>query len=130
MEDSKTDNAFDSITDQENTLVLCDNYGQAGAINYYSKHRDIGAVSMNADYINWFPLNKKEIKNVILVQEASDTDKERQRERKFFKTIAISGKIENIYAREKGTAIYLLKDATTSINKILQEEIKQRKSRQ
>ena len=47
----KTDLAFDRLANKENTLVLCDNYGQAGAINYYSKHKNIGAVSLNADYI-------------------------------------------------------------------------------
>ncbi len=101
----KTDSVFNSITNMENTLVLCDNYGQAGAINYYSTYRQIGAVSMNADYINWFPLNTMKIKNVILVQDTSDTDKERKREREFFTSVALCGKIENIYAREKGTAI-------------------------
>jgi len=126
----KTDSAFDSLADKENTLVLCDNYGQAGAINYYSKHKTIGAVSFNADYINWFPLQKMVIKNVILVQEADDDDKDRNKERLLFKTVTTIGTIENKYAREKGTTIYLLKDATTSINKILQEDIEKEKREQ
>ncbi len=126
----KTDSAFESLADKENTLVLCDNYGQAGAINYYSKHKNIGAVSLSADYINWFPLQKMEIKNVILIQNADDDDKERSKERKLFKTVTTIGTIENNYAREKGTAIYLLKDATTSINKILQGDIKEEKMEQ
>ena len=126
----KTDSAYDSLADKENTLVLCDNYGQAGAINYYSKHKNIGAVSLNADYINWFPLQKMVIKNVILIQEADDDDKERSKERRLFKTVTTIGTIENQYAREKGTTIYLLKDATTSINKILQEDIEEKKREQ
>ncbi|MEO6547058.1 MAG: glycosyltransferase family 39 protein [Ferruginibacter sp.] len=126
----KTDSAFDLIGDAAHTLVLCDNYGQAGSINYYSKHKDIGAVSMNADYINWFPLRVKEIKHVVLVQDADDDDPNREREKQFFKTVTSWGKIENIYAREKGTTIFLLKDATTSINQILQQEIVKRKSKQ
>ncbi|MEP7108095.1 MAG: glycosyltransferase family 39 protein [Ferruginibacter sp.] len=124
----KTDSAFESLPDKANTLVLCDNYGQAGAINYYSKHKDIGAVSMNADYINWIPVNEKEIKNVILVKGVDDSDKDRLREKQFFKTVTKIGEVKNIYAREKGTAIYLLQDATTSINKILREEINERKT--
>ena len=67
------------------------------------------------------------IKNVILVQEADDDDKERSKERKLFKTVTTVGTIENKYAREKGTTIYLLKDATTSINKILQDDIDEKK---
>lgn len=125
----KTDSVYNSIEDKKHTLVLCDNYGQAGAINYYSKHKDINAVSMNADYINWFPpLDKIEIKNVILIQSADDTDKERKKERPLFKTVTTIGEIENVYAREKGTTIYLLKDATADINKILKQDISDAKS--
>ena len=126
---NKTDSIYDILNDAPHTLVLCDNYGQAGAINYYSKHRDLQAVSINADYINWFPLTTKEIKHVILVQDINDDDKNRTRERQFFKTVMLTGTIENIYAREHGTNIYLLKDATTSINTILEQEIRNRKSR-
>ena len=126
----KTDSAFESLADKENTLVLCDNYGQAGAINYYSKHKNIGAVSLSADNINWFPLQKMVIKNVILIQEADDDDKERSKERTLFKTVTTIGTIETKYAREKGTTIYLLKDATTSINKILQGDIEEEKREQ
>lgn len=126
----KTDSIFTTLTNKQNTLILCDNYGQAGAINFYSVYKNIGAVSMNADYINWFPLNKMEIRNVILVKETEDDDKDRTREKQFFKTVVKCAVVQNIYAREKGTAVYLLSDATTPINKILQQEIMKRKSRQ
>lgn len=125
----KTDSAFNTIADKENTLILCDNYGQAGAINVYSAHKNIGAVSMNADYINWFGLDKKEIKNVVLVKDIEDEDKQRIKERPLFKSVVISGKIENTYARERGTTIYILREATTSINKILLLEIARRKNK-
>ena len=52
----KTDSVYALFPKSENTLVLCDNYGQAGAINYYTK-KGIKAVSFNADYVNWFNLN-------------------------------------------------------------------------
>ncbi len=123
----KVDLAMASIPDKEHTLLLCDNYGQAGAINYYSAIKNIGAVSMNADYINWFRLDK-EIRNVILVQEASDNDPERNREKPMFETIERVGEITNPYAREKGTSIYVLKNAKTDINEILRKEIAERKS--
>ncbi len=123
----KTDSAFNSLPDKEHTLVLCDNYGQAGAINYYSTYKNMRAVSMNADYINWFPLEKMEIKNVILIKDATDDDVERTREKKLFRSVYVSGRIEHPLAREIGTTIYILRDATTSINKILKDEIMERK---
>jgi 4-amino-4-deoxy-L-arabinose transferase-like glycosyltransferase len=63
----KTDSVYASLPNSENTLVLCDNYGQAGAINYYSK-KGIKAVSFNADYVNWFNLDVK-YKNLIRIKE-------------------------------------------------------------
>ncbi len=55
---AKVDKVYLELDDPAHTLVLCDNYGQAGAINFYSKY-GIQAVSFNADYINWFDLHKK-----------------------------------------------------------------------
>src|SRR5690606_18751524 len=53
------DNAYATIPRaSENTLVLCDNYGQAGAINFYTRHQNLRAVSFSADYINWIPTGK------------------------------------------------------------------------
>jgi hypothetical protein len=63
------DATFETIDDKEITIIHCDNYGQAGAINFYSKQKYTQAVSMNADYINWYPLDEMEIKNVIMVKE-------------------------------------------------------------
>lgn len=124
----KVDMAMGSIADKEHTLLLCDNYGQAGAINYYSKFKNIGAVSMNADYINWFRLDK-EIRHVILVKEAGDDDPARTKESPLFETIERVGEITNEFAREKGTSIFVLKNAKTDINQIIRKEIEERKSR-
>lgn len=124
----KVDSAYAQIQEPAQTLILCDNYGQAGAINYYSRNKNIGAVSMNADYINWFRLDK-EIKHVILVQEASDDDPDRTKEKPLFETIERTGEITNEFARERGTSIFILKNATTNINQIISEEIAERKNK-
>jgi hypothetical protein len=124
----KVDSAALLVPDREHLLILCDNYGQAGAINFYSANKKTAAVSMNADYINWFRLDK-EIRNVILVQETSDDDPERNKEKPYFESIERTGQINNPYAREKGTSIYVLKNAKVSINEILKKEIAERKSR-
>ncbi|MGQ1785750.1 glycosyltransferase family 39 protein [Saccharicrinis sp. GN24d3] len=120
------DSALMQIPDKENTLIHCDNYGQAGAINYYSKQICTDAVSMNADYIYWYPLEEMVINNVILVKDSRDTDTQREFERPYFKEVTLVGEITNTYAREKGTTVYLLKEATQSINKIMEEIIHSR----
>ncbi len=119
----KVDATYEKLDDKSHTLVLCDNYGQAGAINYYSKN-GIQAVTMNADYINWVPLDE-EITNVILVQNVDDDDKERKKEQPLFENISLTGKVENKYAREYGASIYQLVGAKVSINKIIKSDIEE-----
>jgi hypothetical protein len=120
---SAVDSIYTLISDQEHTLVLCDNYGQAGAINYYSGFKNINAVSLNADYINWVPLNKP-IRHIILVQDAGDDDPVRKREGTLFQKVSLSWVNENVFSREIGTKVYLLENATADINQILRHEIK------
>ncbi|MBD3583943.1 glycosyltransferase family 39 protein [Flavobacterium selenitireducens] len=122
----KVDSAIEKLPASQRTIVLCDNYGQAGAINYYSRHK-LKAVTMNADYLYWFELDKP-VANLILVQEASDDDPERKRERSFFESVEKTGTVINPYAREKGTSIYLLRSAKVDINSILESEIQKEKS--
>ena len=121
------DKAFEEVDEKDKTLIHCDNYGQAGAINFYSMEKHGEALTLNADYINWYPLEQMEISNVVLVQGPVDDDPERTRERPWFQSVELIGAIENPFAREKGTKVYLLKGAKQSISKILEEEIKKRK---
>lgn len=119
------DSSVSAIPNSGYTLVLCDNYGQAGAINYYSRNKAVQAVSMNADYINWIPF-QKDIRNVVLVQESSDDDPQRKREQTLFRKVYYNGEIRNRWARERGTKVYSCVDATTPIAPILLEEARDR----
>jgi len=124
----KVDSVYSQLPQKDNTLVFCDNYGEPGAINYYSKFKNINAVTLDADYINWIPLSRP-IKNVILIQEASDDDPERTKEKPWFDKIALVGMNDNPFSREQGTKIYLLQGARVDINSIFATEIKARRKR-
>ena len=106
---AKVDSASSLINDPYNTIVLCDNYGQAGAVNYYTKYKNVPAFCMEGDYYTWFLQYHKEIKNIVLIKTA-DEEMNTDEEKLFFKTIIPMDKVENIYAREQGTTIYILKD--------------------
>jgi hypothetical protein len=122
---NKTDLAYAAITNPDKTLILCDNYGQAGAINYYTK-KGIKAVSFNADYINWFKLDIQ-YTNLIRVKEYHEKDNELAETSPYFTTSKIAGSITNKNAREYKTTIFVFTDAKTDINKRIIKEIKDSK---
>ncbi|MTK54023.1 hypothetical protein [Paludibacter sp.] len=92
------------VNEQESTLIFCDNYGQAGALNYYNRGKMKEAYSFNTDYIFWLP-KMKNIKNIILIGNLPNKDVLSQ-----FETVQQTGTIENQYAREKGTCVFILRN--------------------
>ncbi|ROI02632.1 glycosyl transferase [Chryseobacterium sp. G0240] len=117
----KVDREYSKLSKSGNTLVLCDNYGQAGAINYYSK-LGIKAVSFNADYINWMDLHKK-YHNLIRIKDYSSSGTELEETGPYFESGIFAGSVKNPFAREYGTAIFSFKGAKININKRIQDEI-------
>jgi hypothetical protein len=122
----KVDSVYLSLPNKENTLVLCDNYGQAGAINYFAKQK-LKAVSFNADYINWFDLSKR-YENLIRVKEAEEVNVELQETSQFFQNSTLAGSITNQYAREYGTAIFAFTGAKIDIRERIKDEIDEKKN--
>lgn len=118
---NKVDNAYASLADHNRTIVLCDNYGQAGAINYYTK-MGIHAVSFNADYVNWFNFDIQ-YTNLIRVKDSSEVESELQKTTPYFKSTKIAGSITNKLAREYGTTIFLFKGAKININERIKKEV-------
>lgn len=121
----KVDQQYAHLSKSGNTLVLCDNYGQAGAINFYSKE-GIKAVSFNADYINWFDLSKK-YKNLIRVKDNQEDELEKTGA--FFKHSVLADSVTTPYARGRGAVIFSFEDADIDIRKRLQDEIDEMKER-
>lgn len=116
-----TDSIFSSLPDSENTLVLCDNYGEAGAVNFYKKNSRLQALSFNADYLYWFRYDRP-YRNVILVKEKEDEDPGRRTERPFFDTVYLAARRVNGFAREDSIHIYVLKGARIDVNGRIKEE--------
>ena len=117
-----TDSVYSLLPTEGQTLILCDNYGQAGAINYYTKNKNITANSFNADYINWFNLDKKYV-NLIRVKELQSKDNELKETGPFFHKSYIAGSVTNKFARESGTVIFVFENTKVDINQRIQEEI-------
>lgn len=122
----KVDSVYLSLPNKNNTLILCDNYGQAGAINFYTRQK-LSAVSFNADYIDWFDLTKQ-YTNIIRVKEYEDSDIELEETSPFFLNSKLVTSITNIYSREFGTAIFAFTGAKIDINKRIKDEIDENKN--
>ena len=114
--------AFALIPDSEKpyTILICANYGQAGALNYYNRGQEgvrlPPAVSFNADYVFWFP-RLEEIRYLILVDDEAPDERAHENASVFIKI----GQVENPLAREYGTSVYLLKGISKALPARLQE---------
>jgi hypothetical protein len=109
--------------EQENTLVICYNYGQAGALNYFNRKKMPEAYAYNTDYIYWLPRLKK-IQNILLVGKNPG-----QRITGQFKDCKLLGVVENPYARESGTEIYLLTGANDFFTLVFYNNVEERKKK-
>lgn len=117
----KVDALYTDLPNANETLVLCDNYGQAGAINYYTK-TDIKATSFSADYVDWFDLDQK-YTNLIRIKDYSEKEEEFKKTSPYFDTAVIADSITNPYAREFNTKIFVFTGAKLDINKRIKNEI-------
>jgi hypothetical protein len=122
----KVDSIYIKVPNSNQTLILCDNYGQAGAINYYTKE-GIKAVSFNADYINWFNLEQQYI-NLIRIKNYKEKDKEFNETSPYFESAILADSITNKYAREYKTMIFVFTAAKIDVNKRIKSEIEEVKN--
>ena len=109
--------------ERENTLVICYNYGQAGALNYFNRKKMPEAYAYNTDYIYWLPRLKK-IQNILLVGKNPG-----QRITGQFKNCKLMGVVENPYARESGSEIYLLTGANDFFTTVFYSNVEERKKK-
>lgn len=121
------DSAYEMIPENERqyAIILTNNYGQAGAINYYSKFKNIGAVSFNADYKTWFPWSTKVKHGIRVKTDEPGEDPNDTEEKSLFDNYYLIGYVRDSSAREFNTKVILLMNANTDINKVLEAEAKE-----
>jgi hypothetical protein len=121
--------AYDKLNSAEKkrTILFCDNYGQAGAVNFYAKKYHLPyAYSDNASFLYWLP-DSMHIDNIILL-----TDDQQEMQHDFIKDFsyaAVNDSVTNVYARERGSLIITLKGANEAFNQMFKEKIKDDKVR-
>jgi hypothetical protein len=112
------------LDERDKTLVFCYNYGETGALNYYNRGKMPLAYSFNTDYIFWLP-RLPVIKNMLVVADEEPDAAFKS----MFRLVTREGVVENQYAREKGTGIYLMMDANASYTRIFYGLAGQRKEK-
>jgi hypothetical protein len=100
------------------TLIHCANYGQAGAINYFNRHRGLPtAHSMNGSYLFWYP-TPQDVRAIIIVDDEPDDELAPR-----FASYRRFGQLGNPYAREQGALITLgLQPDSLVLNQIRREQ--------
>jgi hypothetical protein len=119
----KTAAAFHSLdsSQQANTFIFCDNYGMAGAVNYYRKKYHLPeAYSDNASFLYWIP-DSLQFQNLVLIE--SDPNEMHYDFIKQFSKAELRDSVTNPYAREKGTSIVLLTGATEQFRKFFNAKL-------
>ena len=119
----KTANAYSTLSEEEkkHTFIFADNYGEAGAVNFYRKKYGLPVVySDNASFLYWLP-DSIHLDNLILV-----TDDQQEMQYAFLKDFAsvkLYDSVTNIYAREYGSRIIIMKGANEKLNHMFQQKI-------
>ena len=119
----KVAKAYQSLSpeEQKNTLIFCNNYGMAGAVNFYGKKYKLPeAYSDNASFLYWLPEDKY-IKNVILVCE--DADELNRDYIKDFQQAYFTDSVTNKFAREYGDRILVAKGANNAFRQFFKDKI-------
>lgn len=119
----KVSKLYASLPDKNNTLIVCSNYGEAGAINYYGNALP-QVHSGNASFLLWMP-DHYQVKNLLFIGDDADVqhDPVLQRFNRYF-TI---DSVRNVYAREYGVKIFFFANADNAINRLIEKTIRTKK---
>ncbi|HVY75142.1 MAG TPA: glycosyltransferase family 39 protein [Puia sp.] len=125
----KTGAAYNRLSteDKKNCMIFCDNYGLAGALNFYRKDYQLPEIySDNASFLYWLPAHA-DIDNLILL-----TDDQEEMQHPFikdFESAAIADSITSPYAREHGALIIVMKHANSRMKDMFNRKIEKDRER-
>lgn len=121
---AKAYNRLDA-TEKENLIVWCDNYGEAGAVNYFSKELGIPeSYSTNGSFLFWLPSSDFP-DNVILVSENQNPLEDPLINQ--FASITLIDSVRNPFAREYKTTVLLLKRPSEKLKEVMKKEIEDKR---
>jgi len=100
------DEAVDRAGGPQKSLIYCENYGQAGAVQRFGKYPE-RVTSFSDNYRIWMPREiAPEVNTLIYINDELGEDII-----ELFENIEEVGKVETPDARERGTSVYLCQNA-------------------
>ena len=124
----KVNNVYARLPDsvKKHTLLFGDNYGEAGALNFYRRQYPLPpAFSDDASFLFWLP-DSLDINHIILV----DFKARRTDDIVFghFRSVQLMDSVNQPFAREQRAKIYLYGHADDSLNPVIRRVILERKA--
>lgn len=108
---------------QKQCILFANNYGQAGALDFYGKKYHLPSpICLNDSYIFWAP-DSVNATNFII------TDKQLGSIPELFNTFTEVGTIKNNYFRENGLKVYLCQDPKPLFGNFFKKRIKEHKQK-
>lgn len=97
------------------TIIFADNYGQAGAIDYFGKKYGLPkVVSLSSSFAIWAPPELR-AENMIYINDEVDFRDAARSAKKV-------GEISSVYAREKGMPVYWIEGLKPAIKKVYHQQ--------
>jgi Dolichyl-phosphate-mannose-protein mannosyltransferase len=113
--------------EQKNTILFCDDYGMAGAVNFYRKKYHLPEpFSDNASFLYWIPDSLK-FENLVLL-----TDDQQEMQHDFikeFRSARLYDSVTTPFARERGDLVIVLKSSNDRFRQFFAEKLEKDKRR-
>ncbi len=109
------------INHQKDCIIYANNYGQAGAIDFYGKKYNLPEpISVNDSYIFWAPDSLTASNYIVTDNHLGDIPV-------LFMNYCVIGEIKDYYFRENGLKVYLCQNPKPLLNEFFKKRIKEHK---
>jgi hypothetical protein len=110
--------AYQQVPEGERVMIYGENYGQAGAVDYYGDQWGLPqAVSFADSYRLWLP-EQPGVDGLIYINDELGQDVA-----DLFGEVRLIGQVEHPLARERGTAVYLCRKPRRDLDKFWAERV-------
>ncbi len=123
----KVAKAYNSLTpgQKQHAIIFANNYGEAGAVHHYGKQYNLpDVISLSSSFAIWAP-EHIEAQYIVYVDETNGRNVDEMLKNGRIGRAKKMGEVDNPYAREIGTAIFILSDLKPGLDEGYRKELLQ-----